>query len=294
LALVAGSAAPTQAAFPGRNGRIVFDTMWGYWNGSADRSQIVSVRADGTRAHQLTNEPAGFAAWHPAVSPDGRRITFVLSRPDHNDEVWIMRSDGSRERLLVREPRWVDTGPGFTANGHRIVYSRCGAYVAPFTTCHIVSVRLDGSHRRTVIGGRWHPSDPVASPDGSRIAYVSDAGGYDARIWIAHLHGGRRHAVGPTFGVERLSWCPDGRHLVFTAFRNGDVFTMRTNGSRLRKVAPHSLFGACSPDGARIVYKHLGHKPVGPLRTSTTDGRDPADVVPSSYGAGYADWAVRP
>jgi Tol biopolymer transport system component len=292
VALTVAGWTPAQAAFPGDDGRIVFDTVWAFWNGAA-ASQIYSVRPDGSGLRQLTDMEPGTAAWHPAVSPTAARVAFVVSQDGKNDQVWVMRRNGSHQRPLVREPKWSQTGPSFTAGGRRVLYSRCGNYVAFFRTCKIVSVRLDGSGERTVIGGTWHPSDPVASPDGSRIAYVSDAGGFDARIWLSDTHGDHRSVVGPTFGVERLSWSPDGTHLVFTAFRSGSLYTMSADGTGLQQILPGTLFGAWSPDGSRIVSKvEIPGAAIGQLQLTATDGSDPTEIVDPSLGAGYSDWGI--
>ena len=120
-----------------------------------------------------------------------------MTREGRNDQVWIMRADGSHQHRLVHEPAWSGNGPSFTAGGHRVLYSRCGNYVAFYFTCKIVSVRLDGSGLRTIIGGTWHPYDPVMSPDGSKIAYVSDAGGIEGRVWLADADGTNRSVIGP-------------------------------------------------------------------------------------------------
>ncbi|MFC4785612.1 TolB family protein [Nocardioides sp. MAHUQ-72] len=294
VALVAGSSAPAPAAYPGANGRIVFDTVWKFWNGTHDSSQIYSVRPDGSGLRRLTDEPGGVAAWHPAVSPDARRIAFVLTSPESNDQVWVMRADGSHQRLLADEPAWADTGPSFTADGRRVLYSRCGSYVAVYFTCKVVSVRLDGSGRRTVIGGLWHPTDPVMSPDGSTIAFVSDAGGYDGRVWLADADGRHQRPLGPKIAPERLSWSPDGTDLVFTGFRDGNLYTVGVDGSGLRTVAPSTLFGAWSPDGSRIVSKRVDPRTDnGPLQTTDTGGDDPRRIVGPAFGAGYSDWGTK-
>ena len=66
--LVVG-AAPARAAFPGENGRIVFDTAWTWFNGQG-MSEIYSVAPDGSHLRRLTHMGPDASAWHPAVSPD--------------------------------------------------------------------------------------------------------------------------------------------------------------------------------------------------------------------------------
>jgi Tol biopolymer transport system component len=211
-----------------------------------------------------------------------------------NDQIWVMRTDGTHQMLVVDEPAWADSGPSFTANGRRILYSRCGEYVRTFFTCKIFSVRLDGSGRQTIVPGRWHPSDPVMSPDRSKIAYVSDAGGYDARIFLVNATGHHRHPVGPkSMLVERLSWSPDGTHLVFTDSRHDRVYTISAHGTGLTRIASDTLWGAWSPGGSRIVSKVAGpHQGFGPLRTTWADGTHSMPITDRALGAGFSDWGI--
>ncbi len=294
ITIVVAGAVPARAAFPGENGRIVFDTAWQFFNG-VGTSQIYSIAPDGSHMRQLTHTDAGTSAWHPAVSPGASRIVYVVSAENSNDQVWIMRSDGSRQRPLVDEPEWNENGPSFTADGRRVLFSRCGGYIQPYWTCKIVSVRLDGSGMRTVVGGTWHPYDPVMSPDGSTIAYVSDAGGYEGRIWLVDVGGGLpRPLPGPMF-VERVSWSPDGHQLVFTQYREDGEYMIAPDGTGLRLIATHSDFATWSPDGTRTVLRVAGPDEdlgFGPLRITAPDGSDPVDIVDASMGVGYSDWGV--
>ena len=292
VAVVAGSSAPAQAAFPGKNGRIVFDTAWGWFNGGPP-SQIWTVRPNGEGRRQLTHVTGEASAFHPTFAPRAGRIAFVVHEDGSNDQVWVMRADGTHQRVLVAEPDWSDGGPSFTPDGQRVLYSRCGNYVAFYWTCKIVSVKLDGTGRRTVVGGLWHHTDPVASPDGKRIAYISDEGGYDAQIWVARADGSRRHRLPMRISMERVMWSPDSTRLVFTEFRHGSVWIVNVDGSGLRKIAPDDIFAAWSPNGARIVMKAGDGPGLLPLVTVNTRGRDRHRVVPASLGPGYSDWGIK-
>ena len=188
-----------------------------------------------------------------------------------------------------------DNGPSFTAGGRRVLFSRCGGYVQPYRTCKIVSVRLNGTGMRTVVGGLWHPYDPVMSPDGSTIAYASDAGGREGRIWLADADGTHQRPLVGTAFVERISWSPEGTQLVFTNYREGGQYMIDADGTDLHLIAPHSLFAGWSPDGTRTVWKVEGAEAdlgFGPLRTTAPDGSDPVDIVGASMGVGYSDWGV--
>jgi Tol biopolymer transport system component len=291
ITLVLGaSVPPTQAAFPGANGRIVFD------DADSGSSDIYSVRPSGSGLKKLTDTPKGTSAWQPRVSADGRTVVYVVSTDGENDQLWVMRSDGTKERPLTKEPDWTHGGASFTPNGARIVYSRCGNYVAFYWTCRIVSVLRDGTGMRTIVGGTWHPNEAVISPDGSTVAHVSDRGGYDARLWLVDADGSNPRTIGPTFGVERLSWAPDGSRIAFTGdFKVGNIYTIATDGSDLDKVVrgPFAILPAWSPDGLWLVYLN---GTTGELKRARIDGTHVSTVVTGDAVQGilFSDWGVAP
>jgi Tol biopolymer transport system component len=108
--------------------------------------------------------------------------------------------------------------------------------------------------------------DPVASPDGSRIAFVvADYDDATGDIWVVHRDG---------TGLERLTdhgamddapaWSPDGTRLAFRTYRSellGEIWVMQEDGTGLVNLTPKVGMGAIdhhrpawSPDGSRIAY----------------------------------------
>ena len=280
---------PARAAFPGKNGHIVFDATR-----SGSGRQIYSVGHDGRDMRKLTDFPKGSRAWQPRVSADGESIVFVGSTNGENDQLWLMRWDGTHQRPLTDEPRWSHGGAGFTPNGRRIVYSRCGNYVPPYSTCKIVSVRRDGSDMRVIVGGRWHPNDAVVSPGGSTLAYVSDKGGYDARIWLMDTDETDRRVITADFRfIERLSWSPDGSRIVFGGLTPQEikVYTIAADGSDLQEVSEGATFPAWSPNGEWLIYKSEAN---GAFERARPDGTDVSAIVdPAAFeDTGFSDWGV--
>jgi TolB protein len=94
---------PPKAAFPGKNGKIAFDT-------SRDGNlEIYAMSNVGTGEENLTSSSAGDRA--PSYSPSGKSIAFVSSR-DGNAEIYRMSSTGDLETNLTNnsasdsEPTW--------------------------------------------------------------------------------------------------------------------------------------------------------------------------------------------
>jgi Tol biopolymer transport system component len=72
---------------------------------------LFSIGLDGSGLHQLT-----LYAYdqHPVYSPDGKRIAFI-----RGDRLWVMQSDGSRQRLLRRAPL-VGSRPSWSPDSRKI------------------------------------------------------------------------------------------------------------------------------------------------------------------------------
>ena len=112
------------------------------------------MRSDGTHAHALTHGPRD--AIHPAISPDGERITFVR----HHDgvrEIYLMRADGTHQQQLT-QTRTDD--PVFSPNGRWIAYTQI---IHPYTSTKIYKMRIDSSHQRALVNGAQQPDWGPAS-----------------------------------------------------------------------------------------------------------------------------------
>ena len=283
--------APALAAYPGSNGRIFFDTN----RFGLPVTQIYSVRQDGETVRQLTHLRAGRVASQPSVSADGRRVVFVVRRDGENDQLWLMRSDGTHAHPITAEPSWAHDNPVFTPDGARIVFSRCGPYVPGYFTCRIFSIATDGSDRRLIVGGLWHPIEVSISPDGSTIAYASDKGGYDSRLWLVGIDGSDPRVIVSGFKVvERPSWSPDGSSIAFGGLKHAiRVYRVDPDGTDLTVVATRGTFPSWSPDGGWIAFFSERDRRMDVVRP---DGSDVHALMrrTDDPGAGDSDWGVAP
>jgi TolB protein len=104
---------------------------------------------------------------------------------------------------------------------------------------------------------------PVWSPDGSQIAYVSEEASFDLALWVMNADGSGRRQVALldayTGGLDTPSYSPDGLRVAFTAYRNGSPqiwsLTLKTGAwTQLSKNGGGSYDAAWSPDGTHIAY----------------------------------------
>jgi Tol biopolymer transport system component len=116
LLLLIVATKPTEAAFPGRNGKIVFEsnrtTGAGVDNPTGD-SEIFTMSKDGTGLTQLTFNIAldGMPVW----SGNGKKIAFRSSR-DNDDEIYTMNADGSAQTRCTTNSI-SDFSPAYSPDG---------------------------------------------------------------------------------------------------------------------------------------------------------------------------------
>jgi Tol biopolymer transport system component len=65
-------------------------------------------------------------AYEPAWSPNGKRITFVSSRGPNNEEIYVMKADGSEWTRLTNIPGNDHWPPTWSADSTRIAFTSDG------------------------------------------------------------------------------------------------------------------------------------------------------------------------
>jgi len=108
-------------------------------------------------------------------------------------------------------------------------------------------------------------SDPAFSPDGSRIAFVSQRDG-NAEIYIMNADGtGSTRVTNDPLPDGRPSFTPDGQALLFHSARNGgkqQIWAVNVDGSGVTQLTRDSVNSSptISPDGLTIAYVSTRNK----------------------------------
>jgi Tol biopolymer transport system component len=259
LGCALASAAPSQgsvaAAATPRDGRIaVYD---------ANSDRIDTLNPDGSARFPVTAD--GESSFDPAWAPNGSRLAFASNHAGDDIRIFTVKPDGSDLRQVTHDdPGYNDFTPAYTADGSRIIFSRCRP--DPPGGCPLASVRPDGTGLRaltTIPDGDVVDFWPDVSPDGKQISFTRFGyHGIQVQTWVMRADGTGAHPITtPSFEGGTAKWIDD-HHLAVTnqfAHFGLNVYRMRDDGSGLTKLTnakfPHNaLDSSPSPSGAHIVY----------------------------------------
>ncbi|MCY4603100.1 MAG: DPP IV N-terminal domain-containing protein [Gemmatimonadetes bacterium] len=159
----------------------------------------------------------GVLEYHPALSPDGKKLAYLTSeKRDYGITVLKIYDFETRKKIELKG--WIDTRIGWSPDGEEIVFVR---NKGGFNDLYIYNLAEDKEHR---ISARLRAKDPSFSPDGQRIAFVHnedgtnnlgliDRDGTDL-VYLTNNNDATQY-MGPRFS-------PDGEWLLFSLFRGED------------------------------------------------------------------------
>jgi Tol biopolymer transport system component len=220
--------------------KIAFQSDREWANGA-----IYVMNADGTDQHSITTSP-GYHEGQPAWSPDGTKIAFVSDREEMNYEIFVMNADGSEPRRLTYF-YGQDGDPSWSPDGTKIAFSSSLGGPDEGRTIFVISANpvgyLDPKPGLTQLTkpdpySTWSDSDPVWSPDGTKIAFTSTQHGRD--IWVMNADGVNADGTGQTrLTADPASdwmpaWSPGGTKIAFVSDRepagNFEIYVMNADG----------------------------------------------------------------
>ncbi len=195
----------------------------------------------------------------------------------------------------------VASDPRISPDGKRIVYVRQSADISSDRrVSNLWIVNVDGSEHRPLTTGTYGDSSPRWSPDGTRIAFVSDREG-KSQLYVRWMDTGQTAKLtdleNPPAGI---SWSPDGKQIAFTSLVSS---TPAKIGSL--PAAPEGAKWAEAPK----IYEDLIYRFNGPgylkpgysqIFVIASDGGAPRQLTTGNFphgpgvgdfGGSYAIWA---
>jgi tricorn protease-like protein len=271
-------ARPAGTADAPTNGKIAFATgVDGHW-------EIFTVETDGTEATPLTDLETN--QFHPAWSPDGKKIAFDTQSGEGDTQIGILDADGSILKTLTDGPAW-NYLPAWSPDGDRIAFvsNRDG-------NDEIYVMNTDGSGQERLTADVDEDLSPSWSPDGTQIAFQSNRDGFN-RIYVMNAEGSGVTRMIESEGFDP-AWSADGARIAFasTADGNPEIYAMSADGSnatRLTDDPSHDWNPVWSPDGAKIAFESDRGGEVG-VYLMNSDGTDVHRLVDTGAQACCPAW----
>ncbi|MBU1702190.1 MAG: hypothetical protein KJ970_17200 [Candidatus Eisenbacteria bacterium] len=239
----------------------------------------------------ITDETWSFATQVPDVDPPGGAGTaesfavtglvrgttyFFAMKCADETPTWSDLSNvtsvttGSPQQLTYGGTGFRATAPTWSPNGEQIAFS--ANWTGDWEVYRIpvgygeqaIQLTDDPGHDTHA----FFPNRPAWSPDGQKIAFVSDRGGGESELWVMNADDGSSPALlagHEGFPIQSCAWSPDGTQIVYQAGRlwslvsPTDIYLIPSAGG-----TPALLISsegeilnydpAWSPDGTRIVY----------------------------------------
>jgi len=219
-------------------------------------SAIWVVPADGSAAPRRLSA-VGFSSNSPRWSPDGKTLAFLSARAPESSsgekpkpQIYLLSiSGGGEATALTKSKNGVQTYQ-WSPEGSRIAVVSSSGPMDGISTAdrksdvrhythirykfndsgwfddkrrHLWVVSVPGGEAKQITEGQdWNDTDPQWSPDGTRIAFVSDRTGkayddsHNTDIWVIPAAGGNLTKISDhAFEDENPRWSPDGKQILF-------------------------------------------------------------------------------
>ena len=253
-------------------------------NGGTD---IYIMPATGGEATRLTFNSA--EELPEAFTPDGKAVVYsaAIQAPAESrvfpsrrlTQLWSVSTTGGRPQRILATPA---KNPSFLPDGKSFLYHDVKGMEDEWRKHHTSSVTRDiwrydaATGRHTNLTSRpGEDRQPVVSPDGSKMFFLSERDGGSFNVYVADLANPSAATALTSFDTHPVRFLSRGANGLLAFTYNGEIYTMPDTGGQPRKVDIDILLdtpdepvyrsfssgadeAAVSPNGKEVAFAHRG------------------------------------
>ena len=242
-------------AFTGTPG--VSDTEIAFSSDRSGAKEIHVMESDGSRLRRATNH--GSIALFPDWSPAGDTILYTSYRYRNRANLFLLTRGAKSPGRILRELNGTAPYRGvFHPGGDTLALVKSNGNGAT----DLYTVGRGGKNLRKLSGGRSIEVGPSWSPDGRRLAFVSDRAGAP-QIYVMNADGSDQHRITFNGGYNAApAWSPDGRWIAYESRLRGqmDIWLIDPEGRVNVPLVDHPRSDehpAWSPDGRMLAFSSV-------------------------------------
>ena len=281
---------------------------WGMWateneiyfaSDRDDAMNIWRISPDGGEPVQITKHPYP-GIKYPTISSDRKTIVY-----EYNAGLWKLTiPQGEPQEIKLTLPTDLRDNPtrwlSFTNNMDDFSVDSAGRYATFSIRGEIFNIPVAGGDLMRLTMSEARDRKPAFSPNGKKVAYISDRDG-EEKIYIIDIKSGKEEKIEPSGNIHYnimwawggiLLWSPDGKKLLYGADSGIRIYdfeqkktTAKIDGLRGTIVTP-----SWSPDSRWLTYSRRNQELNFDIyAVNTTEGfeyritKDPSEEFSPSF-----------